>query len=240
MSPLLVVVVATALSYPIGLALRMPWLLPALNAAPAYLALVRLVRAGRRDAAVGVMLAWAATLVVAGTTSFALWPTNPGPFVFHGPEYRDEMFIWILTGLGAEGEPARFLPQHAIHLAAFVALSLATASAASILMGAVLMDYMAFYVASLARAGLPVGTVVLFGWQPYALSRVAAFSILGVVLAEPLLARLRGGRFALPRESRRWMAIAAALLVADVALKAAVAPLWGRTLRAALLRASAL
>jgi hypothetical protein len=56
------------------------------------------------------------------------------------------------------------------------------------------MNYMDFYVASLARAGAPLWAVVLLGWQPWAMARVAAFSTLGVVLAPPLLRRARVGR----------------------------------------------
>jgi hypothetical protein len=225
-----VVVLATVVSYPLGLAIGSKWLLPVLNALPAYLALARLLARERRTAAVGVMLAWAGAMAVCGTVSLARWPASPDALVLHGPQYRDEMFAWIRTGQGAEGDPARFLPQHLAHLGAFVVLSLVTASALSILMGAVLMNYMAFYVASLARAGLPFWAVLLFGWQPWAVCRVAAFSILGVVLAEPLLARVRG-RGGSASAGKRWVLVAAGLLVADVVLKWVLAPAWGASLR---------
>jgi hypothetical protein len=145
------------------------------------------------------------------------------------------MFHWIWTGEGAEGNWRLFLPQHLVHLAAFVVLCLATASLASITMGAVLMNYMAFYVSSLARAGAPTWAVVLVGWQPWALCRVAAFSTLGVVLAEPLLVRL-GVAPRMPGRGR-YVAWAAAGILADWMLKAALAPTWGLWLRA-LLRSS--
>jgi hypothetical protein len=229
----LLVVLATTVSYPLGLALGVPWLLPLLNAAPAYAVMVMLLLRGEHTRAVVVMFAWAAALAVAGTLTFALWPQPPGPLVLNGPEYRDEMFAWIRTGEGREVSPRAFLPQHALHLAAFVLLSLVTASALSIAMGAVLMNYMGFYVASLARAGAPAWAVVLLGWQPWALARVAAFSTLGVVLAVPLLRRLRPGVARGP-SLRPWVLAAAAGIVADVALKTWLAPIWGRWLRALL------
>ena len=110
------------------------------------------------------------------------------------------MFAWIRTGAGSEGSPRLFVPQHALHLAAFVALSLATASALSITMGAALMNYMDFYVASLARAGAPrvggrAARMAALGDR-----RVAAFSVLGVVLAPPLLRA--AGLIARPRARR--------------------------------------
>src|SRR5262249_3064514 len=156
----------------------------------AYAVMVKLLRRGDRRGAVIAMLAWAAALAVFGTLSFSLWPRPVDDLVLRGPAYRDEMFHWIRTGQGSEGRLALFVPQHLLHLAAFVASSLATASALSISMGSVLMNYMAFYVASLARAGAPAWAVVFLGWQPWALCRVAAFCLLGVVLAEPLLSRL--------------------------------------------------
>ena len=229
----LIVVLAAVVSYPLGLALGVPWLLPILNAAPAYTAMVLLLRRGDQRRAVIVMLAWAAALAVAGTVTFTLWPHPPGALVLHGPEYRDEMFAWIRTGAGSEGSPRLFIPQHALHLAVFVVLSLVTASALSIAMGAVLMNYMGFYVASLARAGAPLWAVVLLGWQPWAIARVAAFSVLGVVLAQPLLRRLRP-MDAPPPSSTSLMTAAGAALVVDVVLKALLAPLWGGWLRAVL------
>ena len=111
-------------------------------------------------------------------------------------------------------------------------LSLATASALSIAMGAVLMNYMDFYVASLARAGAPAWAVVFLGWQPWAMARVAAFSTLGVVLAPPLLRRL--GVAVPPVRVKPWIVAAGALLLLDVTLKTLLAPLWGRWLRALL------
>jgi hypothetical protein len=221
----------TALTYAIGLAIGARWLLPVLNAAPAYGLMIGRLRAGERAAAVRAMLTWAAALAVCGTVAFACWPHDPGATIVHGPEYREEMFHWIRTGEGAEGTPRLFLAQHVQHLAAFVVLCLLTASAVSILMGAVLMNYMAYYVASLARAGTPVGAVLLFGWQPWAIVRVAAFCILGAVLAEPLLARLGRRPYAGWAAARPYLVAAAMGIAADWILKAALAPTWGLRLR---------
>jgi len=231
MARVLALILATFLSYPIGLAVGQPWLLPLLNAAPAWALMTALLLQGRRRAAVLAMLAWAAAMAVAGTASFACWPQPVDGLVIHGPAYRDEMFAWIRTGAGTESTPSRFIPQHAAHLALFVAASLATASVASIAMGAVLMNYMSFYVASLHRAGAPAWAVVFVGWQPWALCRVAAFATLGAVLAEPLLLRACRRPYGGLRAARPYLAAAAVLLLADVMVKAALAPRWGETLR---------
>ncbi len=228
------VVLATVLSYPLGLLLGGGVLLPVLNTAAAYAAMVFLLRRGERRKAVGLMLAWAATLAVSATVTFAVWPADPDALVLNGPQYRIEMFHWIRTGEGSEGRPAQFIPQHVVHLAAFVASSLATASAASMVLGAALMNYMGLYVASLYRAGAPAGAVLLFGWQPWAICRVAAFVVLGVVLAEPLLSRLRPYPYEGLRAARPFLAVAAGGIAADWLLKALLAPLWRGWLAAAL------
>src|SRR5262245_14401745 len=103
-APLLaLVVIGSAAAYPVGLAVGARWLLPVLNTAPAYVAMVVLLRRGRRDGAVWAMLLWAATLAVCGTLCFRFWPTPVDAVVWHGPEYREEMFHWIRTGIGREG-----------------------------------------------------------------------------------------------------------------------------------------
>jgi hypothetical protein len=220
---------AALLSYPLGLVLGSPWLLPLLNTAPAYVVLVRRLGRGDRAGAVVAMLLWAAALAVGGTVTFALWPSPVDGLVLNGPAYRDDMLHWIRTGEGREGSLRLFLPQHLLHLGAFVALCLPTASVLGILLGAVLMNFMSFYVATLTRAGVPAGAVVLLGWQPWAICRVAAFCVLGVVLAEPLLGRFRP--LARSGSRRRYVLAAALGLLADCVLKAVLAPTWGALLR---------
>lgn len=227
---------AIALSYPIGLALDPYFLLPVLNAAPAWWIMTRRLRAGDLRGAVLLMLVFPLALAILGTVSLSLWPTTDGliPRVFHGPEYREEMFQWIRSGVGTEGDWRAFLPLHLIHLVVFVLLSLLSGSLVSITAGAVLTNYMDGYVASIHRAGAPLWATVFFGWQPYAICRVAAFCILGVVLSGPVLSRV----FRYPAQPwknlRPYVLVAAFLILADWTLKAAIAPTWGRVLNSAI------
>jgi len=233
---LVILLLATLVSYPLGLGLGLPWLLPVLNALPAYIVLVHRLRKGERGGAVRAMLWWAAALALVGTITFVWWPEPLGPVVVSGPAYKEEMFHWIRTGLGREGSPRLFLPQHLLHLAAFLAIGLASVSAGAILMGALLLNQMSYYVAALAKAGVPAWGVTLLGWSPWAIARVAAFCTLGVLLAEPLLFRLFPAARTRLKVSGRAAYIMAAMsgILADWFLKALLAPLWGRWLRALL------
>jgi hypothetical protein len=233
---LVILLAATLVSYPLGLALHQPWLLPVLNALPAYVVLVHRLRKGERGGAVRAMLWWATALALVGTIAFVWWPSPVGSVVLNGPEYKAEMFHWIRTGIGREGSPRLFLPQHLLHLAAFVAVGLVTVSVGAILMGALLMNQMSYYVASLALAGVPAWAVTLLGWQPWAIARVAAFATLGVLLAEPLLFRLFPGARERLKGAGRAAYVMAAMsgILADWFLKSTLAPLWGHWLRALL------
>ncbi len=233
---LVVMVLATILSFPLGLWLRQPWLLPLLNALPGYLVLVHRLRKGERGGAVRTMLWWAVTMALTGTILFVWWPAPLAPVVLHGPEYRAEMFHWIRTGLGAEGSPRLFLPRQLAEVAVFVALGLATAGVGAIVMGALLLNYMSYYVAALAKAGMPSWAVTALGWQPWALARVLALCTLGVILAEPLRFRLvPSARTRLRTVGRApYLVAAISALLADWFSKAALAPLWGHWLKSLL------
>jgi len=222
----------TFLSYPLGLLLGQPWLLPLLNAAPAYAVLVHRLSRGERGGAVRAMLWWAAAVALTATVAFVWWPKPVGPLVLLGPAYRAEMFQWIRTGHGSEGNIRLFLPQHLLHLGVYLVLGVLTASAGAILMGGVLMNQMAYYVAELARAGVPAWAVTLLGWQPWAIARIAAFCTLGVLLAEPLLFRVVPQARGRLKGAGRAAYVVAAMsgLLSDWFLKAILAPTWGRWL----------
>jgi hypothetical protein len=228
----LVIVVGTALSYVVALPLGVPALVPILNTLPAFPFMIVSLRRGRVDHAVARMLVWAATLAVCATL-LGYWRTaDAGRLFIHGESYRVEMFTYLLTGVGAEGDIRRFLPQHALHVIVFSLLALATGSVAAMPMGAALMNYMGYYVGALAASAARPGQAALLAWVPWALVRIASFVTLGVVLAGPLLARLAGFSYRL-RDQRRWMALALAGLAADVLMKWAFAPAWREMIRGA-------
>ena len=169
-----VLFLGTIVSYPLGLWLGVPWLLPVLNALPAYAVLVNRLRRSECGGAVRGMLWWA--LTVAGDGALHLVAAAaPTRWSIHGEAYKDGMFHWIHTVRETRGNIHQFLPQHLLHLGAFMLLGVLTASAGAVVMGALLMNYMSYYVAALAKAGVAPWAVLALGWQPWAITRVAAF-----------------------------------------------------------------
>lgn len=225
----LLLIVATLASYVLGYVLRSRWLLPLFNTAPAYTIMFVLVRRGDRNGAIGMMLVWAACLAIVGTCFAALFPERASEVVINGPAYRDAMIHWVVTGEGAEGRPSEFLPLHLKELALYLPLAFVTAGAGAMLMGAVLMNFMDFFVAGLALRASSPWLAAVGAWFPWSVLRVVGYVILGVVAAEPLLTRLRGARGAAPGRGRV-VGVALGLLVADVVVKALFAPAWGRML----------
>src|SRR5919197_2624339 len=181
----LAIVGGTVISYAIALAIGAPWPVPILNVLPAFPFMVASLRRGDVADAIVRMLIWAAALGICATSIAYKWPDTAATLFVHGAEYRREMFEFVLTGRGAEGNIRQFLPQHLLHAAIFSALALATAGTLAMTLGAALMNYMADYVGGLeAVSAHPVRTMAL-AWVPWALIRIASFVVLGVVLAGP-------------------------------------------------------
>ncbi|MDW7984027.1 MAG: hypothetical protein RMK16_05020 [Acidobacteriota bacterium] len=212
----------------LGQVLGHPWVLPVLQTLPVYGFMVWLLRKGAWRSAIRWMWLWAAAVGLVGT----LWAYRQGPavapLVLYGETYRQKMFDWLRTGQGEESDPRRFLRRHGVELGLFTVTSLTTASLVSMHGGTILMNYMSYYVGSLMRhSDAPFWTFVT-AWPVYAVLRVLAYVVLGVLLAEPLLYRLDPDRWGVYRLRDRgpWLALAVVGLVADVFLKAWLAPVY--------------
>jgi len=230
------IALATIASSLVGFAVNSRWLLPLLNALPACLLMIVSVARRKRAEAIGLMVWWALVLGLSSVALTMTWPERASEVILNGASYRDEMFAWLSTGMGRESTPSIFVPQHLAHAAVFCVLSLATGGCASILMGAVLMNYMSFYVGELiARcAGSPSHALAIaLAWNPWSMVRVVSFIVLGVVLAEPLLSRA-AGRGPDRRGRRAWLVAGAAGLLVDIVLKSLLAPRWPGLLGACL------
>jgi len=211
-----------------GLALAVPVLV----ALAGWIPFLRALRRGSRRAAAVRIGGWALALVVGLPALELAVPGGCAPFFPGAPAYAQEMLQWARRGTGCEGEPACFLPQHALHAGAFAAATLLTAGLAGLAFATVLFGWMGAYAAGLAGATGQPALAVLLAWHPWAVVRVAAYVALGVALAEPLARR---GLPRLPGRGR-WLAAGLAGLLLDVLLKATLAQLWRRAVLLPLLQ----
>ena len=225
-----VIVGGTALSYVVGFAAGVPLLVPAINVLPAFPFMVASLKRGHVGEAIWRMLVWAAAMAVCGTLLSYFDTTAAGQLFLGGEAYRGEMFEFIRTGAGREGDIRAFLPQHVAHAAAFCVLAVSTGAVLAMALGAVLMNYMSYYVGALAASSAHPWMAMPIAWVPWAVVRVSSFVMLGVVLSGPLLGRLAGFPYRLA-DQRRWLVLAAAGLILDVLLKWTLAPWWRGLIR---------
>ena len=223
------IVVATAVSYALGWATGIPLLVPVFNTLAAFPFMVAALSRGDLRLAVARMLVWALALGVCATLLSYAQPWRTDALFLRAASYRMEMFQWVMTGHGAESDPARFIPQQAAHVVVFAALALASGGVLALAMGAVLMNYMGHYVGTLGATSAHPLPVLVLGWHPWAVIRIVSFVTIGVVLSAPLLSWLGGFRVD-RRAARRLLAWAAAGLIADIVLKWLLAPAWHRLL----------
>ncbi|MFN3414531.1 MAG: hypothetical protein ACK42L_10785 [Thermoanaerobaculum sp.] len=209
----------------------MRWLLIVALATPPWAALRRYLKKGRRGAATLAVGTWFALFALALGVLETRWPGLCGRFFPGAQAYADGMLAWVHTGVGCEGTPSCFIPQHLAHLTAFLLLTLTTGGVGGLALATVLFGWMGAYTGGLALLSQTPWALVA-GWHPWALLRVLGFLLLGVAFSEPLLA---GGLSSLKRNQRWWLA-GLALCVADVLLKWACAEAWREGVLLSLLR----
>lgn len=186
--------------------------------------------AGAGWAAVSVLL-WAAGTSVASIYVFLSHPKETDERVIRAASYRSAMLTWLRTGAGPEGRPVATAQQHLREAIWYTAAASLTANLGGIAMGAVLLNYMNAYVATLLRAAKRTGTVLLLAWSVWSVVRVVAYVSIGAAAAAPVL-RVAGWR--VDRPMVRTLAVAgAAGLVLDYVLKLALSRPSRRLLAAA-------
>lgn len=202
------------------------WWLPLLAPVPLLPAFLTLVRARAWGRAWSTSMLWAALLSASIVVLVVLAPTRAADVVLNGEPYREMMFGYVFQGVGPELEPRRFLPEHALHLGVFLVLSLLSAGVLALVLGALLVGYMSYFVGAYGVASGSVVAGSLLAWVPWSVCRVAAFVLIGCLLARPLLVR----RFDFA--AREWwlLALAALGIALDLTLKTLVAAPYGRFL----------
>ncbi|MFH1857593.1 MAG: hypothetical protein ABH845_01630 [Candidatus Omnitrophota bacterium] len=187
---------------------------------------------GRRDLAFFHTFFWA---LVASVTMICLVRYDDGAMakvVFKSVSYRDEMFRWILTGEGPEGNVKLFLPQHMKNYIFFCASSLLTAGVWGLAFGTILLNYMNFYVGSLSLHAHHPLIVYVFGWPVWSLLRVVGFMLCGIALSEPVLSQFFRYRLD-SRKNAQYFLAGLVFILLDILLKATLASFWRTLLRGA-------
>jgi hypothetical protein len=171
---------------------------------------------------------WALGGTVVSVYVFSGRPREADERVLRAPEYRASMLEWLATGRGPEAAPMATARAHLRELALYLLAAIATANLASVVLGAVLLNYMNAYVAALLRAARRPGAVLLLGWNVWSIVRVAAYVALGAAAAGPLLS-LAGSPA--ERSSLERLAIVGGIgVVLDLVLKLALSRPAGRAL----------
>ncbi|MBI4481510.1 MAG: hypothetical protein HY652_01335 [Acidobacteria bacterium] len=224
------------LSTPAGLwaALALdPYVVPVVNALLIFPVFYRHLRRQAHRRNFCLMLFWAVCLSLSATLATFYLPAWTADRILWGPTYAREMFVWIETGMGAEGDYRQFVPQHLAHAALFAALTSASGGLLGLLMGSILLNYMSFYVGTLLVASHAHLFALLFGWPVWAVLRVMGFVALAIPLSELFYRMLRrwpsSGRVA-------WQFAVAgvALLLLDMFLKFGLHEHWRQRLSIAL------
>ena len=168
------------------------------------------------------VLAWALGTTLASVYVFLGHPRETDERVVRAKAYREGMLEWLATRRGPEQHPAATAAAHLRETIWYTAAAVLTANVASIGMGAVLLNYMNAYVATLIRAATRTGRVLLLAWNVWSVVRVGAYVLLGAAAAGPVLRLV--GRGAPPASLRALGVAAAAGVVADLVLKLALSP----------------
>ena len=232
-------VVITVIMMTIGLFLGAfvhPIFMLLFTAFPFYFAYAALIKNQDYSRALRLIFLWTFTIAIYGILLTIVFPDLATKAIFNSTAYKEEMFTWIETGIGAEGNPAQFIPIHATHFTIFLITCLISMSMIGIIFGAYLMNYMDYYVGMLflnvaEPSATSYLTIAVFGWQIWAICRVVDFLFVGTAAAIPLTTFLF--KQPLPKDViKKYFLIGVAFVIIDILLKASLAPIYQQILNA--------
>jgi len=202
---------------------------PVIMVLPFYPVYLALVKRGSFGFAVVASMVWALACTLSTVPFVASTGDEFAPVIWNAVYYRDDMFHWIATGVGQEGSPSMYVPEHARHFAGFVLLSLLSAGFAGLCLGAALLNYMNFYVGHLFANATDPAMLLFFSWQCYAMIRVVGFitAAMGVTaMGLRIIGKCQVGN----RKIRVALWVGFALVLLDGVLKWLVAPKYQKIL----------
>ncbi|MEH2248972.1 hypothetical protein [Nostoc sp.] len=226
------VILSTSASFVFGI----PWLMPIFGAAVPYPILFLHVRRQQHKSAFWWMLLWGVLQSIAIIVATTIAPQTAAKNILRGQSYTTEMLHWIRTGEGSEGSLSLFLPEHLLEYGIFCILCIVTLSSVALIFGTWMLNYMSFYVAELVKVSAKPWLAAILGWYPWSILRIIGFIATGVALAAlglNLVTRIRGE---VPKSPfpKTYMLIGICFVIADIVVKAVLAPIWQKLLLSAL------
>jgi hypothetical protein len=139
------------------------------------------------------------------------------------------MFAWINTGIGEESTPSQFIPKHILHFLLFCLLTILTGGFGALFFGSVLLNYMNFYVGSLFVQTTNPWLLILFAWQPWAISRVIGYIAVAIGLSELFFSYIL--KRPIKKEViKKYFLGGLFCVILDLFLKTLLAPTWQKLL----------
>ncbi|MFB3897777.1 MAG: hypothetical protein ACE14V_15915 [bacterium] len=217
----------------LGVLIPGKWALPILNTLGIYPLFSYQIRHQQYRRALIQMLVWAVVMSIVVILLSTYFNPMMESKIIRGKQYRDEMVTWVKTGVGEESTPNQFIPKHLMHLVAFSLLTIITGGFAALFMGAVLLNYMNFYVGSLYAHTTNPLIVLIFGWQPWAIIRVIGYIALAIGLSELFFSFLNKrplNKIAV----KNYVLGGFFCIILDLFLKTILAPTWQKVLQTAI------
>lgn len=226
------IIFSTTVSFLLGI----PWLMPIFSAAVPYPIFLLKVHKQKYQSAFWWMLIWGLLQSICVILATRIAPKTAAKVILRGQSYTTEMLHWIRTGEGSEGSLRLFLPSHLLHYAIFCILCVVSLSSVALVFGTWMLNYMNFYFAELVKLSSKPWLAAILGWYPWSLLRIIGYITTGVALAALGLNLLTRLRKKVPKSvfPKSYMLAGIGFIIADIIVKATLAPIWQKLLLYAL------
>jgi hypothetical protein len=220
-------IIGTILTTTASFVFKNPWLMPILGAAVPYPIYLIYIKQEKYRSAFGWVLFWAVCQSLAIGLATVIAPDDAAQAILSGKLYTTEMFHWVKTGEGTEGNIHLFLPIHLRQYVLFSLLSLLSLGSLSLILGTYLLNYMNFYVAQIVSLSHHPWLTLCLAWYPWSILRVIGFIATGEALTALGLSFIQQKRGKPPLLfPRSFLIMGATFVVADIIVKALLAPIW--------------
>ena len=164
---------------------------------PWIVLLMHLVR-GRLADGITDMLLWAIWECLAMVFLCYFYPDRGRDVLWQASSYWEEMRTWLVTGVGTEGDPSKWILVHLRNLVILLVLAFPLGILA-LVMGVLQLNFMNFYVAGCLRSSDNVLLALPVAWHFWSVVRVVGYIVLASTMFELFLKLFRA--------PARWRAI---------------------------------